>query len=73
MKNLGKFILIMAIITLCGMMNNFMSMKLNIMGLTERLVIYSLQILIFVLSFTIQDVINRKICNNLEFFDDMIY
>ena len=53
MKNLGKFILIMAIIiTLCGMMNPIsMSMKLNIMGLTERLVIYSLQILIFVLSF----------------------
>ena len=52
-KNLGKFILIMAIIiTLCGMMNPIsMSMKLNIMGLTERLVIYSLQILIFVLSF----------------------
>ena len=53
MKNLGKFILIMAIIiTLCGMMNPIsMLMKLNIMGLTERLVIYSLQILIFVLSF----------------------
>ena len=40
------------IITLCGTMNPIsMSMKLNIMGLTERLVIYSLQILIFVLSF----------------------
>ena len=53
MKNLGKFILIMAIIiTLCGMMNPIsMLMNLNIMGLTERLVIYSLQILIFVLSF----------------------
>ncbi|WP_455538901.1 hypothetical protein [Terrisporobacter sp.] len=51
-KKLGKFILIMAIIiTLCGMLNpKFMSMGLNIMGLTERLVIYSLQIMIFVLS-----------------------
>ena len=63
MKNLGKFILIMAIIiTLCGMMNPIsMSMKLNIMGLTERLVIYSLQILIFVLSFYYTNMINRKI------------
>lgn len=53
MKNLGKFILIMAIIiTLCGMMNPIlMIMELNILGLTERLVIYSLQTLIFVLSF----------------------
>ena len=53
MKNLGKFILIMAIIiTLCGMMNPiFMVMGLNILGLTERLVIYSLRTLIFVLSF----------------------
>lgn len=53
MKNLGKFILIMAIIiTLCGMMNPIsMSMKVNIIGLRERLVIYTLQILIFVLSF----------------------
>ncbi len=53
MKNLGKFILIMAIIiTLCGMMNPIsMVMGLNILGLTERLVIYSLRTLIFVLSF----------------------
>lgn len=53
MKNIGKFILIMAIIiTLCGMMNPIsMVMGLNILGLTERLVIYSLQTLIFVLSF----------------------
>ena len=52
-KNLGKFILIMAIIiTLCGMMNPIsMVMGLNILGLTERLVIYSLHILMFVLSF----------------------
>ena len=63
MKNLGKFILIMAIIiTLCGMMNPIsMLMNLNIMGLTERLVIYSLQILIFVLSFYYTNMINRKI------------
>lgn len=53
MKKLGKFILIMAIIiTLCGVMNPIsMIMGLNILGLTERAVIYSLQILIFVLSF----------------------
>ena len=53
MKELGNFILIMAIIiTLCGMMNPIsMKIGLNILGLTERLVIYSLQILIFVLSF----------------------
>ncbi|WP_419725669.1 hypothetical protein [Terrisporobacter petrolearius] len=52
MKELGNFILIMAIIiTLCGMMNPIsMKIGLNILGLTERLVIYSLQILIFVLS-----------------------
>ncbi|MEW9077041.1 hypothetical protein [Terrisporobacter glycolicus] len=53
MKELGNFILIMAIIiTLCGIMNPIsMKIGLNILGLTERLVIYSLQILIFVLSF----------------------
>lgn len=53
MKNLGKFILIMAIIiTLCGMISPIsIVMGLNILGLTERLVIYSLQTLMFVLSF----------------------
>lgn len=53
MQKLGNFILIMAIIiTLCGMMNPIsMGIGLDIIGLTERLVIYSLQILIFVLSF----------------------
>lgn len=53
MKNLGKFILIMAIIiTLCGIISPIsIVMGLNILGLTERLVIYSLQALMFVLSF----------------------
>ena len=53
MKNLGKFILIMAIIiTLCGIISPIsIVMGLNILGLTERLVIYSLQTLMFVLSF----------------------
>ena len=53
MQKLGKFILIMAIIiTLCGMMNPIcISMGLNIMGLTERLVIYPLQMMMFALSF----------------------
>lgn len=52
-KNLGKFILIMAIIiTLCGMINLIsMVIGLNILELTEILVIYSLHTLIFVLSF----------------------
>lgn len=53
MQKLDNFILIMAIIiTLCGMMNPIsMGMGLGMMGLTERLVVYSLQILIFTLSF----------------------
>lgn len=52
-KNLGKFILIMAIIiTLCGMINLIsMVIGLNILELTEILVTYSLHTLIFVLSF----------------------
>ncbi len=53
MQKLGNFIPIMEIIiTLCGIINPIsMEMVLDIMGLTERLVIYSLQTLIFVLSF----------------------
>lgn len=53
MKWLGKFTLVMAIlITVFGAFNPIsMSLKLNILGLTERLVIYSLQILMFVLSY----------------------
>lgn len=51
-RNLGKFILIMAIIiTIFGMTNPIgMGLKLNILGLTERLVIYSLQLMLFVIS-----------------------
>lgn len=52
MKDLGKFTLVMAIlITLFGMLNPIsMGLKLNILGLTERLVIYSIQLLMFKLS-----------------------
>jgi hypothetical protein len=51
-KRLGIFILIMAIIiTLSGMINPIsMSLNLNILGLTERITIYSLQIMMFVIS-----------------------
>lgn len=53
MKWLGTFTLVMAIlITVFGVFNPIsMSLKFNILGLTERLVIYSLQILMFVLSY----------------------
>lgn len=53
MKWLGTFTLVMAIlITVFGAFNPIsMSLKFNILGLTERLVIYSLQILMFVLSY----------------------
>ncbi|MGL5085325.1 MAG: DUF998 domain-containing protein [Clostridium sp.] len=53
MKNLGRFILIMSIvITLTGATNPIgMGMGLNILGLTERLVIYSLQFMMFTLSY----------------------
>lgn len=53
MKKLGKFILIMSIvITLTGATNPIgMGMGLNILGLTERLVIYSLQFMMFTLSY----------------------
>ncbi len=51
-NKLGKFILIMAIvITITGLTNPIgMGLELNILGLTERLVIYSLQFMIFVIS-----------------------
>ncbi len=51
-QKLGKFILIMAvIITIFGMLNPIaINMKLNILGITERLVIYSLQLMLFVVS-----------------------
>ncbi len=53
MKSLGKLTLVMAVlITVFGMFNPIsMSLKLNILGLTERLVIYSIQILMFILSY----------------------
>lgn len=53
MKSLGKFTLVMAVlITLFGATNPIgMGLGLNILGLTERLVIYTLQIMMFVLSY----------------------
>ena len=52
-KKLGRFVLIMSIvITLTGATNPIgMGMGLNILGLTERLVIYSLQLMMFTLSY----------------------
>ena len=51
-QRLGKFILVMAIIiTIAGMTNPIcINMELNILGLTERLVIYSLQLMLFIIS-----------------------
>lgn len=53
MKKLGKLTLVMAIlITIFGMFNPIsMNLQLNILGLTERLVIYSIQALMFMISF----------------------
>ena len=53
MKGLGKFTLLMAIlITIFGSLNPiFMNLKLDLLGLTERLVIYTIQVLMFVLSY----------------------
>lgn len=52
-RKLGKFIFIMAIlITITGIINPIgMNAGWNILGVTERLVIYSVQILIFYVSF----------------------
>lgn len=52
-KQLGRFVLVMSIIiTLTGATNPIaLGMKLNILGLTERLVIYSLQFMMFTLSY----------------------
>lgn len=52
-KSLGKIALIFAIlITLFGMFNPIsMSMQLNILGLSERLVIYTIQVFMFILSY----------------------
>lgn len=53
MRGLGKFLLVMSIIiSLSGVLTPvLMYMNLNIAGLTERLVIYTLQITMFVLSY----------------------
>lgn len=52
-KQLGRFVLVMSIIiTLTGATNPIgMGMQLNILGLTERLTIYSLQFMMFTLSY----------------------
>ncbi|ADL52924.1 hypothetical protein Clocel_3238 [Clostridium cellulovorans 743B] len=51
-KELGKFALVMAIlITVFGVSNPIsMNLELNILGLTERFVIYTIQTFIFILS-----------------------
>jgi hypothetical protein len=51
-QGLGKFILVMAIIiTIAGIANPVcMIMEFNILGLTERIVVYSLHLMIFVIS-----------------------
>lgn len=53
MKRLGNITLVFAIlITLCGMFNPIsMAMQLNILGLSERLVIYTIQVFMFILSY----------------------
>ncbi len=53
MKGLGKFTLVVAIlITAFGMFNPIsIGLKLNILGLTERLVIYTIQVFMFILSY----------------------
>lgn len=62
MNNLGRFIFIMAIIiTVTGATNPIgMGTGLNILGLTERLVIYSLQFMMFVVSFYYTFINNEK-------------
>lgn len=53
MKKLGNITLIFAtLITLFGLFNPIsMAMQLNILGLSERLVIYNIQVLMFILSY----------------------
>jgi hypothetical protein len=53
MKKLGRLTLVMAImITVFGIFNPIsMNLKLNILGLTERLVIYTIQSFMFMLSY----------------------
>jgi Protein of unknown function (DUF998) len=53
MKRLGKISLVFAIlITLFGMFNPIsMAMQLNVLGLSERLVIYTIQVFMFILSY----------------------
>jgi hypothetical protein len=61
-KKLGKAALVFAIlITIFGMFNPIsMGMQLNILGLSERLVIYTIQIFMFMLSFYHTFLENRK-------------
>lgn len=64
-KWLGNFTLVLAIlITLFGVFNPIsMSLKLNILGLTERLVVYTMQIIMFSLSYyyTFRECKNNRI------------
>lgn len=52
-KRIGKFVLVMAIIiTIMGLLNPMvMNLSINVLGVTERLVIYSLHLLVFSLSY----------------------
>lgn len=52
-RRLGNFVLVMAVlITVFGMLNPMnMALSWNILGLTERLVIYTLQVMVFTLSY----------------------
>lgn len=65
MKSLGQFSLVIAIlITIFGLFNPIsMNLQLNILGLTERLVIYTIQIFIFSLSYYYTFFDNKKTFN----------
>jgi len=65
-KMLGKVTLVMAIlITMFGVLNPIsISLQLNILGLTERLVIYTIQVLVFILSYYYTFAEER--CKNFE-------
>lgn len=65
MKRLGKLTLVMAmLITIFGVFNPIsMSLQLNILGLTERLVVYTIQALMFMLSYYYTFLENK--CENI--------
>jgi len=65
-KKLGKISLVFAIlITLFGMFNPIsMAMQLNILGLSERLVIYTIQIFMFTLSYYYTFIEESAKCEN---------